>query len=65
MNLNNINLVELNAQEVQQVDGGTNGFWVAVGNILGIIATTGEAINNHHNSEIVSNFQSCAGGEKI
>jgi hypothetical protein len=28
MNLNNLNLVELNAQEVQEVEGGGKGKWI-------------------------------------
>ncbi|MCV9930461.1 hypothetical protein OIU83_22565 [Flavobacterium sp. LS1R49] len=48
MNLENLNLVELNAQEVQEVDGGFFGpWWVGAGriNIMGMYDFGGSGIS--------------------
>jgi hypothetical protein len=63
MKLENLNLVELNAQEKKTTEGG-NGIWHAVGAFFGGICTAGKTITKHHNSEYVSNFQACTGGTK-
>ncbi len=66
MNLENLNLLELNALDAVDVNGGDdiNYFWHTVGAILGVIGTVGNSINNHHNSEIATNFQAVTGGTK-
>jgi hypothetical protein len=63
MKLENLNLVELNAQEKKSTEGG-NGFWQLIGAIVGVIGTCGKTTITHHNSEYASNFQSCTGGTK-
>jgi hypothetical protein len=64
MKLENLKVVELEAQELKSVDGGGNGFWYLIGAIVGVIGTCGKTTITHHNSEYASNFKSCTGGTK-
>lgn len=63
-NLKNYGVQELDAKEIKETQGGGILAWLA-GAIVGVLATSGNAINDPLNSEVESFYQYATGGEKV